>query len=361
MVEKRKINIAISGSSDMTLVLWDLGSGREVTTFSGHFNEITAAGFSPDGQVLASCDYDGMVKLWRTATTETGPMRVGAGPVVISPDGSRLASVESERVRVLSAGDGGVLLDVPVAGPAGMVRFSRDGLRLAIGGAGERADAEDGGSKRRFVFRPTQVWDVQTARKVADIQRYVTPQDNATIASLDFSPDGHWLALSGIEGSSAYLWNIEQGRLVDVRRHGVGAVQFSPDGRRMVVARYICASDDGREQLTLENWSGDFNNGCFSPDGARYAVGGRIYDAANGRLIGSYQGEHPCFTRDGKRLAASTGQGVNLFDATGGQALLRLKGLDSEVSSIGFSKDGTSLLAGHADGTVDVWVADSAE
>lgn len=46
--------LALSGSDDATLRLWDLGTGRELRRFSGHALKVTSVAFSPDGRLILS-------------------------------------------------------------------------------------------------------------------------------------------------------------------------------------------------------------------------------------------------------------------------------------------------------------------
>ena len=45
--------------------IWDIVSGQELLSLDGHRAQFNALSFSPDGLVLASCDHQGKVKLWR--------------------------------------------------------------------------------------------------------------------------------------------------------------------------------------------------------------------------------------------------------------------------------------------------------
>ncbi len=55
-----------SGSSDKTVRLWDVETGRELTTLTGHSDSVSSVSFSPDGTHIASGSDDNTVRLWET-------------------------------------------------------------------------------------------------------------------------------------------------------------------------------------------------------------------------------------------------------------------------------------------------------
>ncbi|NIM16515.1 MAG: NACHT domain-containing protein, partial [Candidatus Aminicenantes bacterium] len=58
----------VSASSDHTLKLWDVETGKEIRSFSGHKDAVRGCGFSPQGKTLVSASYDNTLKLWDVET-----------------------------------------------------------------------------------------------------------------------------------------------------------------------------------------------------------------------------------------------------------------------------------------------------
>jgi WD40 repeat protein len=52
------------GVADGTIKLWNLATGQELRTLTGHRNRVTSVAISPDGQTLASASADMTIKLW---------------------------------------------------------------------------------------------------------------------------------------------------------------------------------------------------------------------------------------------------------------------------------------------------------
>ena len=52
-----------AGSDDKTLKLWDIATGREIRTFTGHAGSVRSVAFSPDGRYALSGGGN-TLKLW---------------------------------------------------------------------------------------------------------------------------------------------------------------------------------------------------------------------------------------------------------------------------------------------------------
>jgi WD40 repeat protein len=55
--------MALSALGNTTIIVWDVASGRELRTLTGHSNYVYSVAFSPDGLILASGSRGGTVKL----------------------------------------------------------------------------------------------------------------------------------------------------------------------------------------------------------------------------------------------------------------------------------------------------------
>ena len=128
-----------SGSSDSTVKLWDVASGREKATLKGHGDSVGSVAFSSDGRTLASGSYDSTVKLWDVASgQEKATFKghdYGVLSVAFSSDGRTLASGSSDRTVKLwdvASGQEKAMLKGH-ADRVWSVAFSSDGRTLASG------------------------------------------------------------------------------------------------------------------------------------------------------------------------------------------------------------------------------------
>jgi WD40 repeat protein len=168
-------NVLASGSSHNSIKLWDIESGSEIRTLSGHSKEVKYLAFSPDGKTLASGGLDNRIVFWEV---ENGKRRavldkhkIPTEFVAFSSDGATLLSLHSFTQQV-------VVWDVKTFEPvkriadrellaANAASISPDGRKLAIA------------SDSRLM-----VLDVPTGNKV-----FSSTRNYQHINSLVFSPD----------------------------------------------------------------------------------------------------------------------------------------------------------------------------
>ena len=89
------------------IMVWDVESGSNVLSLTGHSDKVLSVSVSPDGQRIASSSFDGTIKIWDTASgtnTLTLQGHSGFAKCVFSPDGRRIVSGGSDTtVRVWDA------------------------------------------------------------------------------------------------------------------------------------------------------------------------------------------------------------------------------------------------------------------
>jgi len=106
--------VAVSASSDRTLRVWDLVTGRELRALIGHSSSVNAVTVTPDGQRVVSASEDQTLKVWDLESGRV--LRTLAGhtdavwAVAVAPDGQRVVSASGDQtLRVWDLESGCVL------------------------------------------------------------------------------------------------------------------------------------------------------------------------------------------------------------------------------------------------------------
>jgi len=90
----RDSRLLATGGYDHVVRLWDLATGRALTTFTGHEKKVNTIAFSPDGKTMASGSDDKSVRVWSLALVEPRAILRFPGQVfslAYSPGGELLA------------------------------------------------------------------------------------------------------------------------------------------------------------------------------------------------------------------------------------------------------------------------------
>ncbi|MCG2814049.1 MAG: caspase family protein, partial [Thermodesulfovibrionales bacterium] len=68
---------ALLGGWDNTIKLWDIATGKEIRTFTGHSGYVISVAFFPDGKYIISGAGDVSVRIWNVATSEEIAVMIG--------------------------------------------------------------------------------------------------------------------------------------------------------------------------------------------------------------------------------------------------------------------------------------------
>lgn len=304
-------HLTIAANLDYNVRLRQLPGGDTLRTFKGHTTSVhSGVAFSPDGRYVLSGGTEMATRLWDRQTAQ--PIReftgspVGTMAVAFSPDGSRVLTtigLPNPAARLWKTDTGELEREFRWSGswPMGAV-FSRDGNLIATRSQGE---------------------GIRVFETATGILKRTLP-NTAFAGGMAFSPSAPLLAAASAD-DSAVLYNYESGQLLHTFSANAGpvtTVAFSPNGDTLMVAwqdglihLYNAFTMDLRREIFAR--AAFLNAAAYSPDG-RFILTGEGW---------------PFFT-------------ATIWDAQRAEPLRIFEGHKWEVSAVGFSADGKSILTG---------------
>ena len=290
----------------------------------GHRDGVVKLTYSPDGKWLASAGRDGTVRFWEGQSGQLSGM-------IVDPNGS-----------------------------VADVKWSND-------------------SKNLMLVKPTGVtcwwiWDspTRTARPI--------PASSPPVPVLAAEPLA-WSRRAGVPGADEVLgrWNIRLASPRETLCRAATCLSLAPD-------RHTLAWADADGAITLlevesglvrsagvPSWCGPLHCVAFSPQGDLFATcsgAGTVclWDAHRWQPLRKFQaatasaGESSglcvfCWSPDGQTLALANGQAgaIEIVETQSGRVSRRLMGKDQQLTSVDWSADGGTLVAGTANGMLLVW------
>jgi len=348
---------AATGSLDMTVKLWHIGTGTEIRTYAGNTQEITAVAVSSGARWIASGDKKGGIRIWdaasgrqvRTLTVNAKEPRIAC--LAFAPDGRTISSVSWDAtLRIWDVSTGQILKTVGQLGKSYFVsagdyfvpvrkEYQKYAVVNIVTGQ-ETATVErdlmlgyassfsrDGryGLFRKYDYnakRSTfELFDLREQRTVSSWQ-----------ADGDFqpvlSPDGRTAV--GMEFNSSKVWDAQSGRqIMDLSKQNIQYAAFSPDSKSILTTGvYVPALWDIRtgnfiRELFRRPLS-DVYGAMISPDGRRAVVPAMnappvLWDIDNTKLLKVFKGYQRAygFSNDGDHLFLGKDKIVELWSING--------------------------------------------
>jgi WD40 repeat protein len=355
-------NWLITASDDATMKIWDVTTGdllQDYVDFSGVVLGVT---FSPDGKRFAFSD--GTIHVWQFNPDTVGDQTKitnqelftipGADSDTFSPDGSKIAGVSRNDVKLWDAATGRELLTL--AGHTGWamgLAFNPDGKSLA-------STSLDGTVK---------IWNLSPGNETVAVSGPVAGFGTRVA----YNPNGQEFGTNGGDGTGTF-WNAETGEpRLRLTGHNLEVlnVAYSSDGTRFATGSLdgtaiVWDAIAGQKLLTLAGHQFGVRDVAFSPEGSLIATGGfdgtaKIWDAKAGALIHEITGHQGlvlgvAFSPEGTHLTtSSTDATAKIWDVKTGELLFTLAGHDSGIRDIAYSPDGAIIATGSGDGTTILW------
>lgn len=323
-----------------------------------------------------------------TRLGEVGSNDSGISAVAYSPDGSLLATGESNCIRLWDVAKGREIRRLEKL-PFGVysLAFSPDGRWLVSGG----------------FDRIVRLWDVTTGNVLHQCEGH-----RASVEWVAFSPDGKQVVSTG-KDQSIRLWDAATGKPNrELRGHAnwVYCASFTPDGKQLI---------SGSRDMTIRLWDAaagkeirqfsrpplqnmtmaartptDFLLAVLSPDGQYLVSAGSnqglwLWKVSNGQIVRPFgETRYPAtnivgleqavieeiirkdstlsqriyaaaFSPDGRTVATGQNESIILWETASGRKRGQFNGHRGVLSSVAFAPDGKTLASGSRDGTVLIW------
>ena len=362
----------VSGGGDKTVRLWNVHTGENIETLTGHTEEVIAVAYSPDGKTIVSASRDKTLRLWDTNTGDNIRTLSGHEDIIVSvaysPDGNIIVSAgwdgmlhrwnaqTGEPLKTYEIYTGALYFSRGHAGAITHTAYSPDGKTIAtVGGDGTM-----------------QWWDAHTSEKLKTFIEFCEH-------SVTYSPDGKTLAI--LTGKEVQLRNATTGEYLKTlkgHRYNIERIVFSPEGDTIATATVVGTvglwdTNTGENIKILigdvsniyTDWRVNYNL-VYSPDGKTIATQHKVgtvwlWDTSTGKHLNTLIGHTdtvytPRYSPNGKTIATySKDETIRLWNVLTGENIKTFTDVPKVFGYIVFSPDGATFVTNHSDHKMRLW------
>lgn len=229
-----KTVVTVSNVNPYTISFWSLSSEKEVASIPTDFEYIQYVSLSPDGEIVATIDYDG-IHLWDVnnrslLTTISGRY----SNISWNPNSSDFALLDNNSIIFYNAQNGKIEKKISIPKERFGVVISKDWIYMAVFETIASKDVSN-------INEKIELWDMN-GNKLTDLMEYAPfnpPGTSSIIYDLQFSPDNNLLVAFRYDykNYSLRFWDTNTGVILrDVTLpFRISEMAFSPDGKRLTL------------------------------------------------------------------------------------------------------------------------------
>ena len=352
--------ILLSGDSHGNLFIFDLNNRKKIASLEGHGNSINSVNMTPDGKIGISGDTDGITKVWDLSSGNCLNVLRGhtksIHSVAISVNGLfAVTGSLDNRIRVWDLFDGHCIKTINCHYhflKTLMLQTNSD--KIISGG----------------MDCTIRIWNIKTGELLNVYHGHTDAVDTVCL-----SADGN-LALSGSRDNTIRVWNLNSNKCIRIiKGHSWRVLKavLSIDGSIAVSAEkslnndaYVWNIESGYSHYDDVKHEKMITSLRFSNNGKSIVSSSwdktlKIWKVENKSNIKTLKGhllwiEDIAFSPDGKFLV-SGGEDKSLYiwDIKTGNIIKKISGHQSRITSIKFLKNGKYIVTGARDSLIIIW------